>query len=70
MAHTPPIPLLLLELAFVIHLCKGTDFEHGPATCRVEHVVSGRAIRSQLLEELVEFIARVLETVVTQSSPS
>jgi hypothetical protein len=60
---TQALPPILPEWAFVVQFRVGTDVEHGPLEGRVEHVVSGQATRFQSLEELLEFLARVLAIV-------
>lgn len=52
--------------AFVVQFQAETDAEHGHFAGRVEHMVSGQAVRFQSLEELLMFIAQVLAQVRTQ----
>lgn len=54
---------LLPRWAFVVQFHTQADPEHGRWVGRVEHVVSGQATRFASLEELVAFMARVLDTV-------
>lgn len=58
---------LLPDWAFVVQFREGTDMEHNRMEGRVEHVVSGQAVRFHSLEELLTFMTRVLTTMRTQS---
>src|SRR5215813_6046543 len=49
--------------AFVVQFRAETEVAQGRVTGRVEHVVSGQIAHFDSLEELLEFIARVLATV-------
>ena len=46
--------------AFIVQFRAETEVAHGQCKGRVEHVVSGQAMRFQSLEELLAFIARML----------
>jgi hypothetical protein len=52
---------LLPEGAFVIQFRAGTDVELQRVEGRVEHVISGQAMRFDSLETLLAFFARVLK---------
>jgi len=54
---------LSVHWAFVVHFRTSTDIARGLTSGRVEHVVSGQTTHFASLEELLAFIARVLETV-------
>ncbi|MFH0343348.1 MAG: hypothetical protein ACHBNF_14765 [Chromatiales bacterium] len=51
---------LPVERAFVLQFRPEADIEQGPFRGRVEHVQSGQAARFGSLEELLEFLGRVL----------
>lgn len=51
---------LPVERAFVLQFRPEADIEQGSFTGRVEHVQSGQAARFDSLEELLEFLGRVL----------
>jgi hypothetical protein len=51
------------KAAFVIQLRPETDIEAGQFVGRVEHVASCRAARFHSLDELLRFMAAVLEEV-------
>ena len=53
--------------AFVIQFDATTAIERGEVVGRVEHVVSGQAIRFQSVETLMAFIAQILRAVPTTS---
>lgn len=53
---------LLPEWAFVVQFRVETDLKQGHMDGRVEHVVSGQAIRFHSLEELLAFMTQVLTT--------
>ena len=53
-------PPLLPEWAFVVQFREGTEVEQGRVDGRVEHIVSGQAAQFHSVEELLNFIARVL----------
>ncbi len=66
MTHiTIPAPPLLPEWAFVVQFHEGTGMEHDRMEGRVEHIVSGQAIRFHSLEELLTFMTRVLTALHT-----
>ncbi len=48
------------QRAFVVQFHPDTDIETGRMSGRVEHVVSGRAMRFDSLEALLAFIGQVL----------
>jgi len=49
--------------AFVVQFHTDTDAEKGRLKGRTEHLVSGQATHFESVEELVEFITRVLRTI-------
>ncbi len=53
---------LSVHCAFVVHFRVNSDVAQGRLAGRVEHVVSGQSVHFASLEELLAFIARVLET--------
>ena len=54
---------LLPEWAFVVQFREGTAPLHGRMEGRVEHVLSGEAVRFSSLAELEAFLMRMLATV-------
>ena len=54
------------KAAFVVQFREGTDFETGRLEGKVEHIASYKAARFHSVDELVEFMARVL-TEITNS---
>jgi hypothetical protein len=54
---------LSVHYAFVVHFRLKSDVARGRLAGRVEHVVSGQTAHFTSLEELLEFVARVLATV-------
>ena len=61
-------PWLSPHRAFVVQFGQETEVEQGHFVGRVEHVVSGKSQRFQSLEELLEFIGRVLSEQPEESS--
>lgn len=57
--HTRALPI---RRAFVVQLHAETDVAHGRITGRVEHVLSGQAVRFQTLDELLAFFTRLLRS--------
>jgi hypothetical protein len=57
-----PIRSLPPERAFVVQLEAETDLSAEEVGGRVEHVVSGRAVRFQSLAQLLAFLRRILGT--------
>ena len=53
---------LSVHRAFVVHFRENNDVAHRQMSGRVEHVVSGQSTHFASLEELLDFIARVLAT--------
>lgn len=53
--------------AFVIQFREGTDIGAGRLEGRVEHIASYKATRFHSLEDLLSFIARVLEEMEKQT---
>ena len=54
---------LSVHCAFaLVHFRVNSDIAQGQLAGRVEHVVSGQSVHFASLEELLAFIARVLET--------
>ena len=53
--------------AFVIQFREGTDIGAGRLEGRVEHIASYKAARFHSLEDLLSFIARVLEEMEKQA---
>ena len=51
---------LSVHRAFVVHFRENNDVAHRQMSGRVEHVVSGQSTHFASLEELLDFIARVL----------
>jgi hypothetical protein len=51
---------LSIQRAFVVHFRENTEVAHRQMSGRVEHVVSGQSAHFTSLEELLDFIARVL----------
>jgi hypothetical protein len=51
---------LSVHRAFVVHFRLSTNVEQGPFEGRVTHVVSGQAVHFSSLDELLDFMARVL----------
>jgi hypothetical protein len=49
--------------AFVIQFRPETDIRREPVVGRIEHVMSGQATHFHSLEEMLAFIARVLNSV-------
>jgi len=56
-----PGPTLPTDLAFVVQFAAEAAVEQGRFVGRVEHVVSGQAQRFHTLEDLLAFMARVLQ---------
>ena len=54
-------PTLLPQHAFVVQFRAGTQVETGQLRGRVEHIVSRQATTFESLEELLAFMARVLQ---------
>lgn len=54
--------------AFVVQFRTETDLDKGRVTGRVEHVLSGQATHFSSLEELLDFIARVLASLPATSA--
>jgi hypothetical protein len=63
-------PDLVRRRAFVVQFRAETDLAQARCTGRVEHVVSGQATHFHSLEELLEFLTRVLTTVGAQPPPA
>lgn len=59
-AEKPP---LLPEGAFVVQFRAGQAVEQGRVEGRVEHVMSGQAVRFSSFDELRAFMVRLLTTV-------
>ena len=53
--------------AFVIQFREGTDIGAGRLEGRIEHIASYKAARFHSLEDLLSFIARVLEEMEKQA---
>jgi hypothetical protein len=62
-SHQTATAPLSVHWAFVVHFRTDTDMTRGHITGRVEHVVSGQSAHFDSLEELLEFMARVLASV-------
>ena len=60
MPQPSPQAPLSVHRAFVVHFRLSTNVEQGPFEGRVTHVVSGQAVHFSSLDELLEFMARVL----------
>jgi hypothetical protein len=61
MSHSSKEPSSLpARRAFVVQFRAAAELEQGHFTGRVEHVLSGQAVKFLSLEELVAFFARVL----------
>lgn len=60
-----PLPV---NRAFVVQFRTETDLDKGRVTGRVEHVLSGQATHFSSLEELLEFITRVLTSLPAASA--
>jgi hypothetical protein len=58
--RTPP---LSPQRAFVVQFHADTEFNAGPVSGRVEHVVSGEVAAFSSLEALLGFMARILSEV-------
>ncbi len=56
---------LSAQSAFVVHFRSGIDVATKSVAGRVEHVVSGKAVRFQSLDELLTFVAQVLSALAT-----
>jgi hypothetical protein len=61
-------PPLSPQWAFVLQFRAGVDIEQEYCEGRIEHIVSGNAAHFQSLDELLAFIAKVLNSVRMQSS--
>ena len=59
-------PLLPAHRAFVVQFRVDADVKAGRYAGRVEHVVSGQTAHFYSLEDLLGFIARVLDQVDTE----
>jgi len=57
------------QWVFVVQFHTETSIPEGHLDGRVEHVVSGQATHFHSLEELLEFMGRVLTTVSVQPPP-
>lgn len=64
---TEPTRALPIRRAFVVQLHAKADVAHGRITGRVEHVLSGQAVRFQNLDALLEFFTRMLRSYPTLS---
>jgi hypothetical protein len=64
--HCGPFPI---QHAFVVQFA--TDIALGGAGMagRVEHIVSGQAMRFQSIDELLAFVTRVLQTLTAAEGP-
>ena len=62
-------PALVRRRAFVVQFRAETEIAQARCVGRVEHVASGQATHFQSLEELLEFLTRVLATVGAQPPP-
>ena len=61
MPHAPNDPSALsVHTAFVVHFRRNTDIAHDRIAGRVEHVVTGQRQQFASLEELLRFIAQIL----------
>ena len=59
--HLESKPSLPTDRAFVLQFHADADVGQGHFEGRVEHVVSGQATRFHSLDELLAFIARILQ---------
>jgi hypothetical protein len=60
---------LSVHRAFVVHFWESNDVAHRQMSGRVEHVVSGQSAHFVSLEDLLDFIARVLPIVQGPPQP-
>jgi hypothetical protein len=69
MTEMSAAPTFPTNRAFVVQFAAGTDVTRGAPFGRVEHVLSGHAAHFHSLDELLDFIARVLTETATTDKP-
>jgi len=57
----PAMDRLQHDSAFVVQFRRGPDFETGFVEGRVEHVASGRAMRFESMDELLNLFVRLMK---------